>query len=137
MPGDYINVHSVKIAANSIKPINNDISFVDMNNILDKEIKNDNKNVKWSKLLITEKIEKLNEYVNSLKKYNESQKKLLKQYIRLSINRKKLLKDKDVKYNINTGCIEEIYFLVYNENSKKFTLSNSKSKNTKSTIKNK
>ena len=114
------------------------MSLNDLNLLLDNEVK-DTK-IKWSKLLIVEKIKKINAYIDTINKYNDNQKKLLKQYIRLSINRKKLSKDKDIKYNPETGEVEEIYGLIYNETSKKFTISNTsqkKQKVTKTTIKNK
>ena len=137
MYGGFINVRGVKQAAANPE-FKKDMSLNDLNLLLDNEVK-DTK-IKWSKLLIIEKIKKINAYIDTVNKYNDNQKKLLKQYIRLSINRKKLSKDKDIKYNPETGEVEEIYGLIYNETSKKFTISNTsqkKQKVTKTTIKNK
>jgi hypothetical protein len=138
MYGGFINIQSVKYAANNPKE-KKQLSLTDLNIMLDNEVSNTK--IKWSKLLMIEKIKKLNTYITSLTQYNDAQKKLLKQYIRLCINRKKLLKDKDVKYNPETGLVENIHGLNYNETSKKFTISNKvskpKVKATKTTIKNK
>jgi hypothetical protein len=134
----YINVNGVKQASASPTHSNNNISLSDINMLLDKEVKHIK--IKWSKLLILDKIKKINSYITDLTIYNETQKLLLKKYIRLCINRKKLARDKDVKYNSETGRVECINGLLYNETSKKFTLSNNVSKtNTKTntTIKNK
>jgi len=137
----YINVNGVKQAsASPTHGNNNSLSLTDINMLLDKEVKY--KKIKWSKVLILDKIKKLNNYIACLTIYNESQKLLLKKYIRLCINRKKLSRDKDVKYNSDTGKVECINGLIYNESSKRFTLSNNISKtktkaNTKTTTKKK
>ena len=138
MYGGFINIKGVKQSASNPK-LNRDLSLIDINTLLENEVK-DTK-IKWSKLLVIDKIKKINVYVDSIHTYNEDQKKILKQYIRLSINRKKLLKDKDINYNTETGTVEEIYGLIFNETSKKFTISNKtsnkKQRTTKTTIKNK
>ena len=128
----YINVNGVKHAS-ATPPDDQTTSFNDLNTMLDEESKN--KKIKWCKLIIVEKIEKLNIYIDKQSKYNDNQKQLLKQYVRLCVNRKKLVRDKEVKYNIESGEVEEIIGIAYNDSSKKFTLS-SKS-NIKTTKKNK
>lgn len=128
----YINVNGVKQA--SATPLeNNTTTLNDLNTLLENESKN--KKLKWSKIITIDKIKKLNTYIDKQTDYNDNQKQLLKQYVRLCVNRKKLVRDKEVKYNIETGEIEEIIGISYNESSKKFTLS-SKS-NIKTTKKNK
>ena len=122
----YINVNGVKHAS-ATPPEHQTTSFNDLNTMLDEESKN--KKLKWCKLIIVEKIKKLNIYIDKQPKYNDNQKQLLKQYVRLCVNRKKLVRDKEVKYNIESGEVEEIIGIAYNDSSKKFTLS------TKSNIK--
>jgi len=115
----YINVNGVKQA--SANPIDNETTSLScLNTLLDNETKG--AKIKWCKVIIVEKIKKLNIYIDKQTKYNDIQKQLLKQYIRLCINRKKLLRDKEVKYNIETGEVEDIINIAYNEKSKKFTL---------------
>lgn len=96
-------------------------SYSDVNALLEKETKE--KHVKWSKLLMREKTEKMNAFIES-SDYNDGQKKLLKVYVKSCFNRKKLLKDKEVVYNAETGAIDSIVNLNYNEQNKRFTLSN-------------
>ena len=115
----YINVNGVK-QASSIPTGNDTTSLTNLNTLLDNETKN--LKIKWCKVIIVDKIKKLNIYIDKQTKYGDTEKKLLKQYIRLCINRKKLLRDKEVKYNIETGEVEDIINVVYNEKSKKFTL---------------
>ena len=132
----YINVNGVKQASAGPQGKNNSLSLNDINTMLDNEV--NYKKIKWSKLLILDKIKKINNYITCLTIYNESQKITLKNYIRLCMNRKKLSRDKDVKYNSDTGEVECINGLVYNESSKRFTMSNNISKTktkTKTTIK--
>ena len=134
----YINVNGVKQASAGPQGKNNSLSLNDINMLLDKEVRN--KKIKWSKVLILDKIKKLNNYITSITIYNESQKLLLQKYVQICINRKKLSRDKDVKYNSDTGKVECINGLIYNESSKRFTLSNNISKTktktkTKTTIK--
>lgn len=122
----------------NIKSSNNsdNTSYSDINALLDKETKE--KKVKWSKLLINDKSTKMNAFIDR-SDYTDAQKKLLKTYVKTCFNRKKLLKDKEVQYNTETGEIEGIINLNYNEQNKRFTLTkkhlNSTVKNTKKRVK--
>ena len=95
-------------------------SYSDVNALLEKETKE--KHVKWSKLLMREKTEKMNAFIES-SDYNDGQKKLLKVYVKSCFNRKKLLKDKEVVYNAETGAIDNIVNLNYNEQNNYFDTS--------------
>lgn len=131
----YINVNGVK-QASAIPKKQETTSLSSLNTLLDNESKNNK--IKWSKLIIVEKIKKLNTYIDKQSKYNDTEKQLLKQYVRLCINRKKLLRDKEIKYNIETGEVEDIYNICYNEKSKKFTLTTKNNlQSSKTTKKNK
>jgi len=131
----YINVNGVKQA--SAIPIKCETTSLScLNTLLDNESKNNK--IKWSKLIIVDKIKKLNIYIDKNAKYNDNEKQLLKQYIRLCINRKKLLRDKEVKYNIETEEVEDICNICYNDKSKKFTLTSKHNlQSSKTTKKNK
>ena len=80
----------------------------------------------WGKLDKTVKIVKIKNYVDNLIKnknnltLNETD--ILKNYLINSLDKKKLHKVKDVLYNINTGEIENIPSLYFNDSNRKFTL---------------
>lgn len=101
---------------------NGNKSYSDVNKLLERE--NKERNAKWSKLIISKKQQKLYAFIEKKGDYTDLQKKQLKIYVRNCFNRKKLLKDKDVDYNIETGEVEKIHNLNYNEQTKKFTLTN-------------
>jgi hypothetical protein len=131
----YINVNGVK-QASAIPKKCETTSLSCLNTLLDNESKHNK--IKWSKLIIVDKIKKLNIYIDKNAKYNDNEKQLLKQYIRLCINRKKLLRDKEVKYNIETEEVEDICNICYNDKSKKFTLTSKHNlQSSKTTKKNK
>lgn len=129
----YINVNGVK-QASATPPEHQTTNLNDLNIMLDVETKNNK--IKWCKLIIVDKILKLNIYIDKQSQYNDNQKLLLKQYVRLCINRKRLVRDKEVKYNIVSGEVEEIIGIAYNDSSKKFTISSNKKQQRKTTKKN-
>lgn len=93
----------------------------------------------WNKLNKMIKVQKLMEYCEvlkdnhtlSLKEFNK-----LKKYIVSSIDKKKLLKNKEIEYDIGSMKITNIpnLVIVYQNDIKKFTLKNNEKKN--STLKN-
>ena len=105
-----------------------------INSILDDE-KKSTKHQCWSKLSKKEKYEKLLIFSEKYCKKNDCDKKTLDTYIKQSIDRKKLNKKTDVKYNKDTQEVEEIYNLLYHKQNKKFTIK--KQEQQKKTIKNK
>ena len=125
--------------------INNDN---DKNDKHDKNDKNDNMNLilhnetsnskkeAWTKLGKTEKIIKLNLYVDMLsenKKLNDTHRQSLKVYLTDSLDRKRLTSVKDVIYDKEECFIKDIPSLVFNSNTNKYTLKRNDKKN--STIK--
>lgn len=96
----------------------------------------------WSQLNKMEKMNKINEYINNISsEYNLSSKDIdeLKKYLRECLNRKMLLRIKDVQYDKNEGVIKKINGLVIktgkiSDKERKFTLKNSDKKDT--TLKN-
>ena len=95
-----------------------------MNLILHNETSNSKKEA-WSKLGKTEKIIKLNSYVDTLsknKKLNDTNIEELKTYLIDSLDRKRLTSVKDVIYDKEECFIKDIPSLVFNSNTNKYTL---------------
>ena len=128
--------------------INNDLDKNDENDKNYKNDKNDNMNLilhnetsnskkeAWTKLGKTEKIIKLNLYVDMLsenKKLNDTHRHSLKVYLTDSLDRKRLTSVKDVIYDKEECFIKDIPSLVFNSNTNKYTLKRNDKKN--STIK--
>jgi len=90
--------------------------------------KESNKNKPWSKLSKASKLKKINQYVitySDEKKLNEEQSKDLKIYLLKCLERKKLQRQKDVVYDIETNTIKSITSLIFNKTTNKFTLKRS------------
>jgi len=87
---------------------------------------NDSKNEAWNKLDKTQKIKKLNNYVDNYgkDKFDLSNEgiDLLKKYLNKSLERRNLLKAKEVIYNRLTGEITNIPYLFYNKEDNTFIL---------------
>jgi len=79
----------------------------------------------WPKLDKSTKLNKINKFVEKYcldNNYSDSEKKSLLNYLYTCIDRKRLLRAKEVIYNKETGTILSIPLLIYNSNTKKFTL---------------
>jgi len=86
-----------------------------------------NSNEPWCKLNKTIKYKKLIEFVEIYKgekNIDESECKLLAAFLKDSLNKKKLLRVKDVIYDKENGIIKEIPALSYTKSNKHFTLKN-------------
>lgn len=113
-----------------------------LDDILDKTTPNVEKYKGWSKLTKMEKIIKINNYVDSIsseQNLNSKDIEELKQYLRQCLNRKMLLRIKDVIYDKKDGVIKKITGLhfktgVLNPKEKKYTLRQTDKKD--STLKN-
>lgn len=109
---------------------------MDIDNMLTNEKNTSLKNKPWSKLEKIYKIQKLNEYAEQFgKKHELNDEKIqqLKNYLLMCLNRKRLLRVKELTYDKNECKIKEIIGLQMN-NDKKFTLKNPEKKT--STLKN-
>jgi hypothetical protein len=94
---------------------------------LDKESKM-NKNEPWNKLDKTDKIKQLCLYVDGISEAHaltQEEADTLKQYLTMSLDKKKLQCVKDVQYDKVTGKIKTISILSYNPVTRKFTLKRS------------
>jgi hypothetical protein len=102
----------------------NDMSNLDK--FLENE-KNNNVNEPWCKLNKTVKTKKLLEYVEKYKTdkcLDDEEEKLLTIFLKDCLDRKKLLRVKDVIYDKTNGSIKEIPALAYTKINKHFTLKN-------------
>ena len=110
-------------------PLHETKSENDMSN-LDKfleEEKINNVNEPWCKLNKTVKTKKILEYIEKYKiekGLNEEEETLLTHFLKDCLDRKKLLRVKDVLYDKTNGNIKEIPALVYTKINKHFTLKN-------------
>lgn len=89
--------------------------------------KNANVNEPWCKLNKTVKTKKLIEYVELYKEKNElleEECRLMISFLKDCLDRKKLLRVKDVVYDKDNGTIKEIPALCYVKANKHFTLKN-------------
>lgn len=110
---------------------NNTIKSLEaMNSILSKEIKSSNiesKQTQWSRLSIKHKLDKLYKFIDEHYSKDKELKKedinYLKKFIRIAIDRKKLQRTDEIKFDDN-GNIIEIPSLVFNKGNKtkRFTL---------------
>jgi hypothetical protein len=104
----------------------------ELNDLLeDNNVKLDINNKPWNRLEKVQKIQKLNDYALEVSKkegLNEEDIKLLKEYFRGCLDKKKLLKNTDVVYNKESNKIIDIPCLLINKKSsnkhKRFTLKN-------------
>jgi len=77
----------------------------------------------WTKLDKTTKLQKFKEYVElNYKEETIDEKNSLYRVLAINLDRKKLLKAKDVLYDKDTGVITSIPVLQFNPTTKKFTL---------------
>jgi len=105
--------------------VTNDIS--NMNLILEKESIL-NKKETWNKLDKSAKLEKINKYIDVLKKKHKltaAEVSNLKLFINSNLDKRNLYKNKDVNYIKETGKIENIPILIFNNNTRKFSLKKS------------
>ncbi len=81
----------------------------------------------WNKLDKTAKIKKLTAFSEKYKEENnltETEYNKLISFLKDSLDRKKLQRVKDVKYDLSNGEVKEIPALVFNKTSNHFTLKN-------------
>lgn len=92
-----------------------------INNILEDEKKPNEKSC-WGKLSKKEKYEKLLIFSEKYCAKHDCDKNILNVYLKQAIERKKLNKKTDVKYNKETQEVEEVCNLFYHKINKKFTI---------------
>jgi hypothetical protein len=114
------------LSGNIIKESKSVNDMVNIEKFLEEE-KNNNKSEPWSKLDKTVKIKKLLEYAETYKtekNLSEEEYTSLVVFLKDCLNRKKLIRVKDVIYDKGVGTIKDIPALVFNKPNKHFTLKN-------------
>jgi hypothetical protein len=121
-----IKYKTMLLNGNPIKETKSSNDISNLEKFLEDE-KFNNSNEPWCKLNKTVKTKKLIEYVDIYKKEHnlddvESNKFII--FLKDCLDRKKLLRVKDVVYDKTNGTIKEIPALMYIKNTKHFTLKN-------------
>ena len=103
--------------------LKNETTESTLNNFLEKDITK-NKNEVWSKLTKTEKIKKINKYIDEImrEKYDLSDEEVVqgKRFVLMLLERKRLSKNNDLEYDKEKGLINNIDFIMFNKTNRKF-----------------
>ena len=116
----------------SFVSIPDDISNLDV--LLDNECKL-NKEESWNKLDKSIKMNKINDYIEALAikhTLTDIEKENLKVYLSTNLDKKNLYKNKDVNYIKESGKLENIPTLHFNNTTRKFSLKKQQHSTTKS-----
>jgi len=121
------NVNKYKSIANNSKLIGNKKKTTKhtLNSVLDK--KESIQNEPWCKLNKTNKLIKLQNYIEEYKSkndINEEEEELLIVFFKDCLDKKKLHRIKDVIYDKTNGIVKDIPGLIYIKSKKHFTLKN-------------
>lgn len=119
-----IKYKSMLLSGNSEEPVETVENMSNLDHFLAGEKKNSSNEV-WTKLDKTTKIIKFDEFVTEYcneNNYSSQDKVDLNIFLNTNLDRKRLLKAKEVIYDKETGKIKSIPSLTYNTTSKKFTL---------------
>jgi hypothetical protein len=105
--------------------IENETDEDKLNNFLERDIQSNKKGM-WSKLTKTEKIKKINKYIeNDLKeKHSLSNDEITqtKRFINMLMERKKMSKNNDVDYDKDSGMIKGIDLIIFNATTRRFMI---------------
>ena len=121
-----IKYKTMLLNGNPLKETKSENDMSNLDKFLENE-KNNNVNEPWCKLNKTVKTKKLLEYVEKYKTdkcLDGEEEKLLTIFLKDCLDRKKLLRVKDVIYDKTNGSIKEIPALAYTKINKHFTLKN-------------
>jgi hypothetical protein len=121
-----IKYKTMLLNGNPIVETKSSNNLTNLDNFLENE-KNNNKDEPWSKLNKTLKTQKLLTFVNQYKNdknLTEEEEKAMIAFIKDSLDKKKLVRVKDIIYDKITGVVKDIPGLFYNKSSKHFTLKN-------------
>ena len=120
--------------------IDNETNEKKLDNFLFNE-KKKNERQTWNKMTKTDKIKKIKYFINNTLKtkynLNEEEISTTNFFILKLLDRKRLSKNNEIIYNIETGEIENINILFFNNDTRKFTLNYENPKNIKKTQKKK
>lgn len=119
-----IKYKSMLLSGNSEEPIETVENLSNLEHFLAGEKKNSSNEV-WTKLDKTTKLLKFDEFTNEYCRehnHGKDDKNELFIFLHTNLDRKRLLKVKEVIYDKDTGKIKSIPSLMYNSSTKKFTL---------------
>lgn len=111
----------------NINSSNSNNTLENFEDFLEKEKNTNMKNITWSKLNKMNKMNKLRDFANEYCKsndLNEEIKNELNIFLKLSLDRKRLQRVKDIDFDKKTGTVKNIPGLQYKKNVRKFTLKN-------------
>lgn len=121
-----IKYKSMLLNGKQIQETTSENNLSNLDKFLENE-KNNNFNEPWCKLNRTDKMKKLVEFVEiykTQKNLDDEECEILTEFLKDSIERKKLQRVRDVLYDKNTGSIKDIVGLCYTRATKHFTLKN-------------
>jgi len=121
-----INYKNMLLNGTSLKETKFANDMYNLEKFLEEE-KNTNNSEPWCKLSKTIKYKKLLDFVvvyKEEKSIDEEEATLLINFLKDSLDKKKLLRVKDVIYDKESGVVKEIPALIYIKNNKHFTLKN-------------
>lgn len=131
------NINYQNLLVNKTINIEGDKEHDEIGDIIEKQSYDYNK--PWNRLEKFQKLEKLREYSTDYIEKNQlenEKQELLFKYLQDNLNRKKLLKQKEVIYDIETQKIKEIPNLQFMKANNRFTIKNVKKSSTVKNIKN-
>lgn len=131
------NINYQNLLVNKTINIEGDKEHDEIGDILEKQ--NYDYNKPWNRLEKFKKLEKLREYSKYYIENNQlenEKEELLFKYLQDNLNRKKLLKQKEVIYDIESQKIKEIPNLQFLKAKNRFTIKNIKKSSTIKNIKN-
>ena len=126
-----LNGNNKKTLSSVIKDVEN-LDF-----LLDEETQQ-NKKETWNKLDKSIKMTKINEYIKNLTekhKLTDIEIKTLQDFFSVNLDKKNLYKNKDVVYKKETGTLESIPNLQFNNTTRKFSLKKTQTTTSTSTSK--
>jgi len=98
--------------------------------ILENELKK-NKKKQWNKLSMTVKNNKIKNFITKYcmeNKLNKKQKKIMDFFLKDALVNKKITRNKDVNYNLETGELISLVNMIFNSKTNHFTLKDKKKK---------
>jgi len=132
-----INYKNMLLNGTTLYEYKNTNDMDNLDKFLEKE-KQHNKIEQWGKLDKCEKINKLILFVKTYKvnnELNDEEEEKLMHFFKELLDKKMLQRVKDVVYDKETGIIKDIPGLLYNKQTKKFTIKNSSSNKHINTLK--
>ena len=115
----------ISTGQNIDSPIKNETSVDDLNDFLIQEM-NENKKQPWNKLSKTDKLKKINTYIQNVlviqHGLNDEEIQNTYKYMLTLLDRKKMSKNSELDYDEESGIINHIHIVVFNPQTRHFTL---------------